>query len=447
MNRKLLLSALAAAALVFTACGAVGKPDPTTITKKNEGNSSYSEFEDISGATDVMTDPSSDSSSDDSSQAEKSEELIEKEKKEQEQKEKIEKTVEKTMKKMSAEEKVGQLFIVRPDALETDFSAATVNDDKAVGVTYVDDQMKVNLDKYYVGGVAVYNKNITDESQLKTLIEDLQSESKLPLFVGVEEEGGRISTISNNDNFDVKKYESMNSVGKSEDADSAKSVGKTIGGYLNKLGFNLNFAPVADVYSNPENTIIGDRAFSSEPETAAKLVVAEIKGLKEKKIMSAVKHFPGHGDVSGGTNGVIASTSKNWVELMQCEIIPFTETFNVTDMVMVGHITAPKVADDGLPASLSKEMVSGKLRKELGYDGVVITDSMSASSIINSYNSGEAAVRAINAGVDIILAPYDLNEAYTAVFEAVESGTISEERLDESVKRILTLKAEYGLIK
>lgn len=447
MKRKIIAAAAITAILALSSCGAVGRPDPTTITRKDQQryNSDTESFDDSSDTDESALDP--DSSADESSSTkEKSEEEIEKEKKEKEKQEKIEKAVNSTMKDMTVEEKVGQLFIVRADALESDFSADTVNDDDAAGVTFVDDIMKQSIDKYHVGGVVVYEKNVESKDQLKSLIKDLQKESDITLFVGVDEEGGRTSTLASNEDLKLKTFESMAAVGKTEDTDQAKKVGTTIGTYLSDLGFNLNFAPVADVYSNAENQIIGDRSFSSKPEIVSKMVTAEIKGLHSKNIMTAVKHYPGFGDVSGGMNGVMASTSKNWVELMECDMIPFTEAIKQTDMIMAGHITAPKATKDGMPASMSKELISDKLRGELGYNGVVITDSMADASITASFNSGESAVRAISAGVDIVLTPYDLDSAYNAVLEAVNSGTISEERLDESIQRILTLKAEYGLI-
>lgn len=448
MNKNIIMAAAAAAVLTLTSCGTIGRVDPTTITKRNEGERTDSALDEMNEAPDSSADTDSSlESGAENSQEEKSEEQLEKEKEQKEQEEKIQSAVENTMNKMTVEEKVGQLFIVRPDALESDFSADTVNNDTSYGVTFVDDLMKQSMDKYHVGGVVIYEKNIESADSLKTLIKDLQKEGDYPLFVAVEEEGGRFSQIAGSGSFDVKTFESMASVGKTEDTSQAKKVGTTIGGYLKEYGFNLDLAPVADVYSNPNNNIIGDRSYSSDPQLVSKMVTAEIKGFHEKKVMTAIKHFPGHGDVSGGLNGVMASTSKNWVELMECELIPFTAAINETDMVMAGHITASKVTKDGLPASLSKEMITDKLRGELGYNGVVISDSMAASCITSEYNSGECAVRAISAGVDIILMPYDLDEAYNAVLEAVNSGTISKERLDESVERIITLKAEYGLIK
>ena len=164
--------------------------------------------------------------------------------------------------------------------------------------------------------------------------------------------------------------------------------------------------------------------------------------------MSCAKHFPGHGDTAGDTHDGYVSVTKTWDELKSCELIPFIAAMKAgTDMIMAAHITAVNVTDDGLPASLSKELITDRLRGELGYQGVVITDSLAMGAIENKYSSADAAVKAIAAGVDIVLIPMDYRAAFEGVRKAVEDGTISKERLDESVLRILNLKEQYGILK
>lgn len=239
----------------------------------------------------------------------------------------------------------------------------------------------------------------------------------------------------------------MQKIGKSGKASKAKDVGYTIGKYLKKYEFNLDFAPVADINTNKKNIVIGKRAFGSTPSLVSKMVDAEIKGFHKAKIMACVKHFPGHGDTKGDTHTGYVSIKKNWNALKKCEIVPFKKAFSsATDMVMVAHITANKVSKDKLPASLSYNMITKKLRKELKYNGVVITDSMEMGAVADNYTSAESAVMAIKAGADIVLMPYDFKAAYNAVLKAVKSGKISEKRLNESVLRILKLKKKYGLI-
>ena len=177
------------------------------------------------------------------------------------------------------------------------------------------------------------------------------------------------------------------------------------------------------------------------------MVSAEIKGLHESGIMSCAKHFPGHGDTKGDTHYEFVYVEKTWDELLDCEIIPFTAAMDAdTDMIMVAHIAARNVTDDGLPSSMSKEMITDRLRGELGYKGVVITDSMAMGAVADKYSPAEAAVKSIQAGADIILMPEDYKAAFQGVLDAVNNGTISQERLDESVLRILNLKQQYGLL-
>lgn len=438
MKERIKLAAIAALMITFAACGNIGKGDPSAITKKAGADSKPSDSE--------AADSSSESEDLSSSQAEKTDEQLEQEKKAQEKEDKISKAVEKTMKDMSDEEKVGQLFMIRPDALEANATAVNVNNDAVYGTTYVDELMVDNMKKYHVGGVVVFEKNISDTDQLKKLIADLQKSSEIPMFVGINEEGGDFAPLAGSEGFEVKTFDSMFEIGKTEDGSKSKEVGKKIGGYLSDYGFNLDFAPVADVITDGSGTTIGNRSFGSDPDVVAKMVSSEIKGFHESGIMTAVKHFPGQGGASGGQYSV-AQTSKDWVELMESDIIPFADVLDETDMVLVGHINTPEVTNDGLPASMSNEIINEKLRKELGYQGVVISDSMSSAAVTGTYNSGECAVRTINAGADIVLLPYDLDDAYNTVLSAVKDGTISKERLDESVERILTLKAEYELIK
>lgn len=337
---------------------------------------------------------------------------------------------------MTLEEKICQLFIVKPETLS---GGSTVTKSSSKITSF--------LDKYAVGGVVMFKSNITSPSQITKLTSDLQSASKYPLFISVDEEGGSVARIANNSNFSVTKYESMLSIGNTGDTSKAQSAGKTIGTYLKRYGFNLDFAPVADVFSNPENTVIGKRSFGSDPTLVGNMVSAAIKGFKSSGVISCVKHFPGHGDTSGDSHDGKVSVTKTWDELCDCEIIPFKKAIaQSVDMVMVGHINTPNVTSDGLPASLSREMVTGKLRGELGYSGVIITDALNMSAITKYYSSGTSAVKAIQAGVDILLMPNSFTEAYNSLLNAVKNGTISEDRIDKSVLRILKLKEKYGII-
>lgn len=343
--------------------------------------------------------------------------------------------------KMSLREKVGQLFIVRPEALVENSNAET-----APATDRVDDAVISRIEEYPVGGIALFSRNITSAEQLPMFISDLQSSSKYPLFIAVDEEGGRVARIANSDFFNVASYKSMEDIGKSGDASKAEEVGRQIGLYLKELGFNLDFAPVADTNTNPQNIVIGDRSYGSDPALVARMVSAQLDGMHDSGIMGTLKHFPGHGDTKDDTHSGYVSIEKTWDELKECELVPFITALPKADMVMVSHITAVNVTSDKLPTSMSETMITGKLRNELGYDGVIITDAMAMGAVADNYTSAEAAVTAVKAGVDIVLMPQNLDEAFNGVMNAVIDGEISMARLDESVMRILKLKARYKLI-
>lgn len=343
--------------------------------------------------------------------------------------------------KMSLREKVGQLFIVRPEALAENSNAET-----APATDRVDDAVISRIEEYPVGGIALFSRNITSAEQLPMFISDLQSSSKYPLFIAVDEEGGRVARVANSDFFNVASYKSMEDIGKSGDASKAEEVGRQIGSYLKELGFNLDFAPVADTNTNPQNIVIGDRSYGSDPALVARMVSAQLDGMHDSGIMGTLKHFPGHGDTKDDTHSGYVSIEKTWDELKECELVPFITALPKADMVMVSHITAVNVTSDKLPTSMSETMITGKLRNELGYDGVIITDAMAMGAVADNYTSAEAAVTAVKAGVDIVLMPQNLDEAFNGVMNAVTDGEISMERLNESVLRILKMKAKYKLI-
>lgn len=341
--------------------------------------------------------------------------------------------------KMSLREKVGQLFIVRPEALAENSNAET-----APATDRVDDAVISRIEEYPVGGIALFSRNITSAEQLPMFISDLQSSSKYPLFIAVDEEGGRVARIANSDFFNVASYKSMAEVGKTDNPAKAEEVGRKIGFYLKKIGFNYDFAPVADVNTNPDNIVIGDRSYGNNPVTVGKMVSAQLDGLHKSGIIGTLKHFPGHGDTKDDTHSGYVSVNKSWDELKACELVPFISALDKADTIMVSHITVTSI--DKLPSSLSYEIITRKLRNELGYNGVIITDSMAMGAVADSYTSDIAAVMAVKAGADIILMPESLEKSFNAVLNAVNSGEISISRIEESAERVLTLKAKYKII-
>ena len=338
---------------------------------------------------------------------------------------------------MTLREKVGQLFWVRPETL--DFS---LNPEKKT----LTQTMRQNLEQYPVGSIAVFKKNIQDENQLSSLIADFQSASKIPMIVAVDEEGGAVARLANHEAFSLPKYTSTRDIGKTGDPERARQMGRTIGGYLRFYGFNLDFAPVADVDSNPANPVIGRRAYSTDAQQTAQMVAAAVEGFHEAGILCTVKHFPGHGDTGQDSHYGTATSYKTWEEMKAMEMLPFEAGIAAgADVVMTAHITTPNATTDGLPASLSYTMITERLRGELGFQGVIVTDALEMNAIKNHFTPAESAVAALRAGVDVLLMPSDLRAAFDGVVQAVEDGTLSEERLNESVRRILTLKQKAGL--
>lgn len=341
---------------------------------------------------------------------------------------------------LTLEQKVGQLFIVRPDALDLTLSQETINDAHADGVTAVTNDMRKILQQYPVGGICQFGKNIESPSQLARFNADLQAASATPLLIAVDEEGGLIARLANNDAFNLPRYASAAAVGASGDPADAREMGQTIGSYLKTYGFNMDFAPDADVNTNPDNPIIGERAFSSDAATAAQMAAAAADGLRENGILPTLKHFPGHGDTAEDSHTDLAVTYKTREELENCELLPFAADTGL-HAVMVGHIAAPNVTGDMTPAALSPTLIGMIPDAE---NALIVTDSLAMDAITAAYTPGEAAVLAIQAGCDVLLMPNSLPEAYAAVLDAVQNGTISEARLDQSVNKILHYKEVYA---
>lgn len=342
--------------------------------------------------------------------------------------------------KMTIREKVGQMFFVRPEALDTSIhwsEYAELPDYKLQQVNKT--MLAVNKD-YPIGGMILYAHNIVDEDQLSEFIADIRELNGSPLLA-IDEEGGRVARIANNGNFDVPKYESMAAIAKNGDPDEAYKAAFTIGSYVKKYGFDIDYAPVADVNTNPENIIIGERAFSNDPETAAEFVVSYLNGLDSAGVIGTLKHFPGHGDVKTDTHSGYAETNKTWKEMLQCEMIPFKAGIKAgAQMIMTAHIAAPKITGNDLPATLSPVILQEKLRGELGFKGIIVTDAMDMGAITTQFGNAEAAIKSIQAGVDVVLCSREFTQVFDAVVKAVEKGEIKESRIDESVKRILALK-------
>lgn len=333
---------------------------------------------------------------------------------------------------MSLHEKVCQLFVVQPADLVPG----------AGKVTAPGEATQRALERYPVGGLLYDASNLVDLAQTHTMLTKVQSCSKIPLILTCDEEGGRVNRL-------------MHTIGttyigpmlefKDQGPDKAAENARTIAKDMKFCGFNMDLAPVADVWSNPSNTVIGDRAYSDDFDQAAQLVAAAVGGFHEGGVACTLKHFPGHGDTSADSHYGSVYVYKTLDELRAAELIPFRAGIEAgADAVMMGHLIIADV--DEQPALLSYKIVTELLREELGFGGVVITDSLKMQAMTDHYGSGDIAVGAVQAGVDLLLCPQNLDEAVAALTQAVESGTISTQRLDESVLRVLRLKMDRGII-
>ncbi|MBQ3000625.1 MAG: glycoside hydrolase family 3 protein [Oscillospiraceae bacterium] len=343
---------------------------------------------------------------------------------------------EQMLSEMSRWEKIGQLFVVRPETLEHTQPGVPQWE---TGCKTVTEALKNGLKDYPVGGIVMFAHNLQSPQQITEFNQDLQQLSEVPLFIAVDEEGGTVARIANHSGFSVPKYKSAAAVGATGDAAKAEEMGRTIGAYLREYGFNMNFAPVADVFTNPQNTVIGNRAFSSDAQRAANMASAMAKGLRSQQITPVYKHFPGHGDTAQDSHYELAVTYKTADEMMESEWLPFLKATG-QDLVMLGHIAAPNITGDMTPATLSYTLVTECLRQKCGFSGLIITDAFEMDAICNSYGVGEAAVMAFQAGCDMVLMPEDLKACFEAVESALESGALTEQWLDGTVLRILEFK-------
>ena len=339
-----------------------------------------------------------------------------------------------TVSMMTLEQKVAQMFMITPDAL-TGVNGATVTGNTS----------KNAYEKYPVGGLIYTSKNLTGKDQTKEMLSKMEEFAKektgLPLFMGVEEECGALSRIASNKAFGLAALPKASEIGATGDATKAYEMGSTIGGYISELGFNMDFAPVADVLTNSENTFLKDRSFGSDSGNVSNMVLSTLQGLKENNVYGVVKHFPGHGSTKADSAAGLATSEKSLEEMKQVELVPFQNAINNgAAFVMVGHITVPNITGSTLPSSMSEYMITEVLRNQMGFDGVVMTDAMNKKAITNNYESVEAAITAINAGVDMIVMPADFKAAYQGVIDAVHAGTIAEETINAAVVRIVKAK-------
>lgn len=344
------------------------------------------------------------------------------------------------LKNMSVEEKVGQLFVLNLEQLDS--SKGSYYEWKKCSK-----QMEKSIKEHNIGGVIMFSRNIGTRKQTKKLIKNLKQYAPVPMFVTVDEEGGEVARIAGNPDMKTSSFPTMEEVGKKKDTDYVNKMGQTIGNDIKKLGFNVDFAPVADVKTSNLNLEIGSRSFGSDPEKVAGMVKAFVQGLQSANVSATLKHFPGQGSSKGDTHIENVNIDSSIAALRKIDFVPFEEGIKAgADFVMVSHISVSRVTETAQPASMSELIMKTILREELGFEGVIITDAMDMASITDKYSAQEAAIGAFEAGADIILMPTDFEEAYQAVLSAIKEGEVGMDRLDESVQRILTVKFMRGII-
>ena len=339
---------------------------------------------------------------------------------------------------MTLEQKVAQLFIVTPEALVEGVSQ----------VTQAGDMTREGVTAHPVGGIVYFAQNLLDPEQTTTMLANVKQfyadAGNVAPFIAVDEEGGTVVRVADNEAFGAQDVGDASALGSAGDTEAAKRAAEQIADYLMPLGFNLDFAPVADVVNPLRSDTMGLRSFSSDAAVAADMVRAEVEGFRDKKMLCCAKHFPGIGAAAGDSHeGAITIEATN-EELETVDLVPFRAAIEAgVPMIMVGHVSLPNIVGDSTPAPLSSAVVQGMLRDSLGYTGIIVTDSLSMGAITDYYTPAEAAVAALKAGCDIPLMPERLDEAYQGVLSAVQVGELTEERLDESLTRILTAKQEY----
>ena len=337
---------------------------------------------------------------------------------------------------MTLEEKLWQLFFVAPEALTGEDA-----------VTESSEALQQALAEKPVGGVILFARNLISREQTVSLLADVKSASRLAPFLGVDEEGGTVSRVGANSAMGVTQLQDMSAYGASGDASALYGDLYNLAQSLNTLGFNVDFAPVADVTTGSDKNPMKLRSFSSDPERCASMVSVSVGALQDGGVAACLKHFPGYGTATADDHNGSVSLDRTLEQLQQTEFVPFSAGIDKgAYFVMVSHLSVPAVTGDDTPADLSEKLVTELLRNTLHFQNIVITDAQNMGSIAQNYTSAEAAVAALRAGGDMVLMPQDLQEAYDGVTKAIADGVLTEDRIDRSVLRILNVKIQLGLL-
>lgn len=353
---------------------------------------------------------------------------VQEEVKEYTEEEKLALKVDEKMKDMTLREKIGQMLIVSYSGTEYNAELDTL------------------LKDVKPGGFILFSDNISTYQNTTEYIKNVKNTASIPMIIGIDQEGGRVQRIKALADANVITIPSMLEVGRTNDEEISYKVGKILASEIASFGVNLDFAPVLDVFSNPNNTVIGDRAFGVDYQSVVKMSLPFAHGMQEENIIPVYKHFPGHGDTAADSHVELPVVNKTKEELYQNELIPFKNAIDDgAQAIMVAHIALPNVTGNYLPATLSKEVITDILRNELKFDGVVITDAINMGALANNYNLEEICEYSINAGADCLLMPKNPVETVNTIEKLINENRISEEKINEAVTRILKLKYKNKL--
>lgn len=347
------------------------------------------------------------------------------------------------MNHMTVPEKVGQMLM-------PDFRTW-----KGKNVTEMQPEIAQLIKDYHIGGVILFRENTVAADQTIRLTRAYQDAAeKYGMLVSVDQEGGIVTRLQTGTDFPGNM-----ALGATRSEELASKVGKVIGEELQADGINMNFGPVMDVNLNPDNPVIGVRSFGADPQLVAAMGKAYLNGLHQTNTASTAKHFPGHGDTATDSHLGLPEVPYDMDRLKQVELYPFQQAMNAgIDAIMTAHVTFPKIDDtkvisqkDGteisLPATLSHKVLTGLMREQMGFKGVIVTDAMNMGAIVQNFGPVDAAIRAVNAGADILLMPVGVEQVANGLYDAIYSGAIPVNRIDQSVERILTLKLNRGIVK
>lgn len=325
------------------------------------------------------------------------------------------------MNEMTIEEKIAQMLILY-----------YIND-------HVDDNLNNILSTVKPGGFIVIGENITTFAKTKKFIDDLKKSSDIPMIISIDQEGGSVQRLKYIEDKKVTEIPYMYYLGKTNDQKLAYDVGRVMAEEMRTLGINVVYGPVCDILSNEENTVIGKRSFGETATLVSDMATNLAKGLEANGVIATYKHFPGHGNTSTDSHNTLPIIDKDYEELLLEELIPFKSAIdNGAKIIMIGHLSLPQITNDSIPASLSPIIINDILKDKMGYEGLVITDALNMGALTNTYSDEEIYTMAINAGVDLLLMPSGSKNAIKYI-----KDNIKEERINESVKKILTFKYTY----